>query len=168
MARTFSGNRVRKQWGSVGTGITTQVSANITTIVAGFLSRTEAFTVMRLIGEYTIQPGAVNVINDQCVWTVGIGVVSNDAATANTSLPDPEDEPDYPWLYWASHNMSMQKAQQDSQGDPAMALRHTFDVHSMRKIKPREVLAVIIQFRDINGAPTYDLTWSKTRVLIGI
>jgi len=169
MTRNFSGTRVRKQWGSVGSSIINTASTNTTGIVAGFLARDESFTVMRLIGEYWIAPGAANVINDVMAISIGIGVVSVDAATlGGTAMPDPGTEPEYPWLYYGCHLMRMASANQDALGDPSMALRRTFDVHSMRKVKPREALVVVFQFEDINGSPTYDLGWCKTRVLVGI
>ncbi len=160
--------RQRKHWVSMGTNITQQVSADVTGLVSGQVNRSSPFTVLRMIGEYSIGPGAVNVINDQCAWGLGIGVVSKDAADlGGTAMPDPIDEPDYPWLFWANHVLEMPVAQQDSLGDPRMVIRREYDVKSMRKIKVREALAQIFQFKDINGAPTFDLTWGITRVLIG-
>ena len=168
MARNF-GPRAKKRWAGMGTAITQSVSADVTGIVAGFVEDVDPTTVLRIIGEYTIGPGGVNVVNDQCVWILGIGVFSKDAVTVGgTVMPDPEDEAGFPWLFWAQHIMVMQVAQQDSQGDPLMALRRSYDIRSMRKIGSREVLAQVFQFRDISGAPTYDLSWGVNRVLLAV
>ena len=145
------------------------LSADVTGIVAGFVTTEIGLTVLRMIGEYTIAPSGANVISDVCVVSVGIGIVSSDAATlGGTAVPDPGVEFDYLWLFWQQHIMQQQVASQDSQGDPSMALRQGYDIRSMRKLKPRESLCQIFQYQDINGIPSYDLAWGKTRVLVGI
>ncbi len=161
------GTRMNKRWNKLGTNIAQSVSADVTGVVAGSFSYEEPFTVLRIMGEYQIFPSAVNVIDDQCAWTLGIGVFSTDAVTlGGTAMPDPEDEAEFPWLFWASHTMTMQVAQQHSNGDPQMALRRTYDVKTMRKVKPRETVVQVFQFRDIQGAPTYDLVFGRARILI--
>jgi len=163
------GPRQRKVWKGMGTAIIQTSSTNVTGLVANPLSDTLPFTVLRMIGEYWIAPFGVNTLNDACVWTLGIGVVSEDAATlGGTAMPDPEDEPDYPWLFWAQHFMRQSIAAEETGGDPTMALRRSYDIRSMRKIKPRETVAMIFQFRDVNGAPSYSLMWGVTRVLVGL
>jgi len=49
-----------------------------------------------------------------------------------------------------------------------MALRQSFDIRSMRKVKPREGVAMVVQFVDITGAPTADLHTTPVRTLIGL
>jgi len=163
------GARQRKQWKSMGTGISQSASTNVTGIVAGAVSDTQPFTVLRIIGEYVISPGASNVVGDQMIVSLGIGVFSLDAiALGGTAVPDPEAEPDFPWLFWASHSLSTSQTGFNTSGDPQMGLRRRYDIRSMRKVKPREGLAMVFEFRDVNGAPTIDLTWVVNRVLIGV
>ena len=168
MARHTTGARQRKSWVSMGNNIINVLSSDATGIVAGGVTRDEPFTVLRMIGEWCIGPSQVNVINDTCAVSLAVGVVSTDAYTVGgTAVPDPESEVGFPWLYWQSFVLNMQKAQQDSQGDPFMSIRRTFDIRTMRKIKPRESLVQIFQYRDVSGTPFFDLAWGVTRVLIG-
>ncbi len=158
--------RARKKWGEIGTNVINAISADGTFITGTGLSGSDPFTVLRMIGEFMFGPGAVNVIDDVAAISFGIGVFSNDAFTlGGTAMPDPEAEPNFPWLFWSTHIFHQTIAQADATADPRMALRRSFDVRSMRKIKPREILGQVIQYRDINGAPTVDIVFGKTRVL---
>jgi len=155
-----------KAWGHIGTNVIQQVSADVTGTVAVNLNRGSPFTVLRMIGEYAIFPGAVNVVDDMCAVSLGIGVFSLDAVTlGGTAMPDPEDEPQYPWLFWASHLFKQSIAAQNTDGSPAMGLRRAFDVRTMRKVARGQALAMVFQYRDISGAPTYDIAFERTRVL---
>ena len=168
MADRVRGPRKPKFWSFIGTNITNAVSANSTLVLgANFaMAGTDTLTVMRMIGGYLIGPGAANVLADSAAITIAIGIFSTDAVTVGgTALPDPEDEPGYPWLFWASHLFETTVAQQDSTADPRMAIRRSFDIKSMRKMKPRETLTFVMQFRDINGAPTMNIVAERTRVL---
>ncbi len=98
------GPRQRKSWHHL-TGGFILLTANSTNL-GSFFAPNEPATFLRLLGEYVIGPTSAPVVGDKAIVTVGIGVVSVDAATLGASaMPDPEDEPDYPWLYWASHGI---------------------------------------------------------------
>jgi len=163
------GHRMVKSWQSMGTNIIQSVSADVTGIVSGVVNNDHAFTVLRILGEWSFGADSVNVIDDTAAITVGVGVFSTDAATlGGTALPDPEDEPEYPWLYWKSALFEQTVAQQHSGGDPRIARVYEIDVKSMRKVKPRESLAMVFQYRDINGAPGVNIVMSRSRVLIAL
>ena len=123
-------------------------------------------TVLRMIGEYVICPRVAVAAADSAVVSVGIGVISTDAFDAGAgSVPDPGEEPEYPWLYWARHPLFFAQ----TTTDPSVAagsVRHTFDVRSMRKMKPRESLVFIGQYGNIAGDPPLTLTLGGVRVLI--
>ena len=126
-----------------------------------------AFTVLRTMGEYLISPTSAPAAGDNCIVTVGIGVISTDAAdvAASAALPDPGEEPEYPWLYWASHNMffTTNAIQQIIGGGVRM---QRFDVKSMRKVKPRETLQVVVEYADVTGAPPVSVHFGGCRVLV--
>jgi len=95
-------------------------------------------------------------------------VVSSDAfAAGGGSLPDPgTTDPDYPWLYWAAHDFVFNSAALDQQLGEGVSLRRSFDIRSMRKIKPRETLAVVVEYTDTIGAPPLTFSMAPTRVLV--
>ena len=168
MADRIRGPRQSKEWVHIGTNIINQISADGTFVGASAFTADRPLTVLRMIGEYQISQGAVNVIQDTAAVTVAIGVFSADAVTlGGTAMPDPEDETAYPWLFWASHFMTQQIAAQNSDGDPQMSIRRTFDIRSMRKMKTRESLTYVFQYRDVSGAPTINIVLGRARVLIG-
>ncbi len=137
----------------------------------GILSLTEPSTVMRIMGEYSVQcQGAgVFVTLDKALVTIGIGVVSTDAAELGfTAMPDPADELQYPWLYWREHTITVfDAAALDGSQDQAFH-RVSFDVKSMRKLKPRESLVMIGQYRDVVGTPPVEVFSAAARVLLAV
>ena len=95
-------------------------------------------------------------------------MVSTDAATLGaTAMPDPLGEVDYSWLYWADHTFSY-PGTAVSGLEPFGSLRKSFDVRSMRKMKPRESLIMVVQYADSSGAPPLTFFAASTRVLIGL
>ena len=163
MADRGRGSRMSKEWSNtlaVSQGFTTNSTA-----LLGFLSVNVPATVLRILGEYTLGPTAASTAADRACITVGIGVVSSDAVElGSTAMPDPEDEPNFPWLYWASHPFHYVDSSLES-GLQRMH-RRSFDVRSMRKMKPRESLAVVAQYTDINGVPAMRIESGPFRVLI--
>ena len=101
MARQTSGRRMVKQWSSLVVNSTAFTTDSTSVIRA--LDFTEVTTVLRMIGEYTISSTSAPVALDAANIGIGIGVVSSDAAAvaAGAGVPDPIDEPEYPWLFWA-------------------------------------------------------------------
>jgi len=152
-----------KQWSSLASGqifFTTGTTSGVGTIAFG-----EAKTILRMLGEYTIQATASAAAGDFAIVTVGIGVTSTDAITAGgAALPDPAGEAEYPWLYHASHALIFASNGPDHSPQGA-SVRHRFDVRSMRKVKPRESLSMIVQYVDGAGAPPITFGTGIIRVL---
>ena len=123
---------------------------------------------MRLIGEYTIAATSAPAASDEVVIGVGIGVVSTDAAGAGSSaMPDPLGEPEYPWLYWKAHPLFFAGTDPEGAGQN-YSLRQSFDVKSMRKLKPRESLVLVLQYLDVAGTVPITIAHGHTRVLLAI
>jgi len=166
-----SGQRLAKQWDSMP-GISLSLTAE-GTLSAGNLPATASQTVLRMLGEYVIGSTGVATAQDECFVTVGIGVIATDlAAIGGAGLPDPSGEPEFPWLYWASHNVFFPTAVSGTagQGDQSRlgSFRTGFDIKSMRKMKPRESLIFITQYVDIQGLPPLRVGIGTTRVLLGL
>ena len=166
MARNFTRTqRQTKRW--IGLGLSNVAFTGSLTSRQGVFNFEEGRTVLRMIGEYLIMSTAAPVALDAAGIAIGIGVVSTDASTVGgTAMPDPQDEPEYPWLFWASHTWRSNSANIDS-ALGSTVIRRSFDIKSMRKVKPRESLAVLIQYTDRGGAPPVSVIMENTRVLIG-
>ncbi len=150
-----------KEWTSIAGGQATTLVTG--TFLPSSLTVNIAATVLRMIGEYVIAPTGALTALDECVVTVGIGVISGDAAELGaTAVPDPAAEPNYPWLYFASHAFLLETVV----SNPAIAVRKSFDIRSMRKMKPRENLAMIVQYQNVVGDPAYSFSSGVTRVLV--
>ena len=122
-------------------------------------------TVLRMLGEYAIGPTAAPTALDSCLISIGIAIVSADAAElGSTAMPDPSVEVEFSWLYWAEHAVFFSTTAADPNGANA-TVRKSFDVRSMRKIKPRETLAMVAQYVDVVGAPPVQLVTVGVRVL---
>ncbi len=164
MADRFRSQRMQKRWTQI-TGSTFGMTVNAT-FAGGGLDFTEAQTVLRMLGEYILVPTSIPTAGDHGTYTVGIGIVSSDAfALGSTAMPDPITEPDFPWLYWASHDVLSRTAEQDP-SSPGAALRHSFDIRSMRKVKPRETLVFVGQWSIAAGAPEWTAGNAPVRVLV--
>ena len=166
MANRHAGPRQAKQWDAIP-GISQELTT-ATTFLGGSLAFAAPLTILRMLGEYTLGPSPTPVADDFCSITVAIGVVSTDAfAVGATAMPDPAGEEEYPWLFWAQHPLFFPAATVDQPG-PYAGVRHTFDIRSMRKMKPRESLAVIVSYSDLNGLPPVRWIMGSTRVLVGL
>jgi len=167
MADRFRGPRQTKEWAVIPTGGADMTANGLT--LGGALAFTEARTVLRMLGEYVVGAtgGGTIAETDNAHITVAIGVVSSDAAAAGfANLPDPFGEPEYPWLYWADHEMLFPSG--GDNGTTAQAsLRRSFDIRSMRKIKSRESLIFVLEYTDILGTPPITAANALTRVLLG-
>ncbi len=157
------GPRMDKHWSAHG-GISFSATAN-GLAVGSPLNFDESWTVLRMIGSWIAGPDAAPTAQDQCTVTIGIGVFSMDAITLGiTALPEPLQEPEFPWLYWESHRLFM--AGTDVEGRTMSSVRRTFDIRSMRKIKPREGLVTIAQYEDGVGTPPVQINTSSVRTLV--
>ncbi len=160
----FGGRRQRKQWSVFGP-FRTLFTVNVTTLLGGLGG--SPFTVLRMLGEYTIGATSTPVAADECVVSVGIIVVQDDAfVVGSTAMPDPQDDIS-PFLYWNSHPLKFVDANTNP-STPMAAVRHSFDVKSMRRLVAGETLALVGQYFDVNGAPPVSLSFGATRVLIGV
>jgi len=166
MPNRHGGVRKNKQWSSIP-----GVQLNLTsagTSGAASLPFTSPFTVMRMLGGFMVGPtnGGAFSAGDAMTLAFAIGVVSTDAVAAGAgSLPDPAGEPDFPWLYWKEATIFLQTAT-PAPGLGAHVERVSFDIRSMRKLKPRESLASIVQYVDISGVPPVNVQINQTRVLL--
>ncbi len=149
------------------TGATLALNGSGTTL-AGNADFLAAVTVLRMLGSYTIGLTAAPAALDDAVITLGIGVVSSDAAAlGSTAMPDPNVELEFPWLYWADHAFFYRGDAADHDGT-TKEIRKSFDVRSMRKIKPRESLAMIVEYNDLVGTPPMRLICGAVRVLLAV
>ena len=151
-----------KHWGGIA-AVEIHLVANATGALGSIEAEHPGETVLRMLGEYAIQPTSAPTAADAVIITMGIAVVSTDAVAAG-AFPDPFGEPEYPWLYWASHPFHFPDTVLES-GQGVGALRRSFDVRSMRKMKPRESLAFVVEYADIAGTPPMTVLTGSTRVL---
>ncbi len=166
MARHGGGNRMGKEWRFLP-GVKSDMTANAT-FIGSSLAFTSAATVLRMIGEYVIAPTSAPTALDEVIIAAAIGVVSSDAAAVGSSaMPDPNAEPEYPWLYWASHDFYFPGADPEA-AIASASVRKTFDIRSMRKIKPRESLVWVFQYADGTGTPPMTLGMGNVRILVGL
>jgi len=168
MARRFDGGhrKMSKKWFNIGASSAT-LSVNGQTTLLGTLDFDEPSTILRMIGEYAFQPDntVTAVAGDQANITVGIGIVSLDAAVAGASaMPDPAGDSQYDWLYWRSHAYYVGTILTN----PVVAIRHVFDIRSMRKVKPRSTVVFLMQFDIASLSPVVKFIQPIVRVLVGL
>ncbi len=161
------GRRMTKDW----SGISTAVAAftGNATILAGFTPMLESGTILRMIGEYIVIPRATVADADVASISVGIGLVSTDAAAVGSSaMPDPASDLEYPWLYWGSHGFEFNSATlADQSGLAAISVRKSFDVRSMRKFRAGQAIAVVVEYANVAGNPPLEFVGGVTRILRG-
>ncbi len=163
MARNFGTQRKAKLWAGIPTTLLGLTADN--TFLGGSLAFTSPQTVLRMLGEYVIGPASAVVAGDDVEITVALGKVSTDAfALGASAVPDPNGEPEYPWLYWKQHVFTFPT----TSGDPSAAtgsVRQSYDIKTMRKFTARESLVWVINYGDLGGAPPMTLVLGQTRVL---
>ena len=135
----------------------------------GGIAVADSRTVLRMLGSYLILPEGTLAIGDQYGIGIGIGVVSSDAFTLGSSaLPDPLGEPEYPWLFWVDHQIAIVSATLiENTNSDAAVVRGSFDVRSMRKMKPQQTLAMVVQASVLAGSVDVRVMLGRTRVLFG-
>ena len=164
------GQRKEKSWLRM-IGATSSLSADSTTLVTATLFAIPAppFTIMRMLGEYLITPTANVTALDAVRITVGIGLFSADAIIAGgASLSDPAGDEDYPWMYWAEHQVrfTASAAPVGLNANVASSFRVPFDIGSMRKVRPARDLGFVVSYTDVVGAPPITISAGSTRLLI--
>ena len=159
--------RKEKEWNGIP-GARVILSGNGTSQLGGSLAFASNITVMRFLGEYTMSPSSAPVAGDAVRITIGMAVLATDVVSVGASaFPDPEEEPEFPWLYWASHPLIFA----DTSLDPSTAsgsVRHTFDIRSMRKLNPRQSIALAVQYADVVGTPAIHVALGGIRVLVAL
>ncbi len=164
MSNGRRGQRMTKEWTGIGGGVVLFTAS--ATALLGALGSTFPNTVLRLIGEYIIMPTSAPDALDAVTVAVGIGVVSTDAATlGSTAMPEPSQEREFPWLYWAEHDLYF-PTNTATNASSGASVRRSFDVKSMRKVKPGQSCVFVAQYLDVVGAPPIRFASSTTRLLI--
>ncbi len=169
MADRVRGPRQRKHWHSLGSSTVAALTGAGTTLLDSLSDAdNDPFTVLRLIGELVIAENDTGiVVADACQITVGIGVVSTDAAAVgSTAMPDPAAEADYPWLWWYAGSFLFPEASLGVRGGTAGQARIRIESSAMRKVGPRQSLVAVVEYVNAVGDPPMDMLFS-TRVLVG-
>jgi len=124
-------------------------------------------TILRARGYVQAIFDATQQVGDAAKYTFGLGIVSTDAFSAGAaSMPDPEGEPDYPWLWWGQMFMKSQVAAGvNAWGTSAQRLE--VDTKAMRRVQPGKTICYVCQITGAAGAPVSDITFGSTRILIG-
>ncbi len=157
----------RKEWMFTDSAIEADFTTD-TTLLFTTLLFTETRTILRMLGEFVIGPTAAPVDGDGVEMSVGFGIVSADAVgVGSTAMPDPSQEPEYPWLYWSSHPFFF-RSTDVQQALGTGVVRVPFDVRSMRKVKPREALISVVQYVNSGGNPPMTAAVGQTRVLVAL
>jgi len=154
-----------KEWSFISSS--NSALTGVGTTVGGTLAFAIPGTVLRMLGEYVIGPTSAITAGDNARVILGIALVSTDAATLGaTAMPDPAGDADYPWLYWMDHPLFFPEAGAPLGGAAGMgSLRHSFDVKTMRKFKPKESLVFVMQYSDIAGNPPIQVLQGAVRCL---
>ena len=109
----------------------------------------------------TVQDG------DTMSTVFGLGVVSTDAFAAGAaSMPDPAAEAEYPWL-WYGEIMLRQIGTSDVAAWGINAMRLDVDTRAMRRMKPGQSLAWVMQHQVVAGAPIVNVYFGQGRALVG-
>ncbi len=167
MADRFRTPRKEKEWNGTGSSIVA-MTADGSFLAGGGFNFSASSTIIRMIGEYVITPTSAPTAGDSAIVTIGAGKVSSDAAALGaTAMPDPAVEFGYPWLYWASHVFRFAGTSVDG-GAAGASLRHRFDIRSMRKFKPNESLAIVVQYSNNAGDPPLTLNLPSWRLLLAL
>ncbi len=106
-------------------------------------------------------------VDDHVKIGLGLGIVSTDVFTVGgTSMPDPSGEPEYPWLWWDEFHLRAQSTTGiEVFGSSVKEIM--LDTKAMRKVKPGQSLATVIQYVNITGTPIVNISLGQFRVLIG-
>ena len=166
LVRTRRGRTIDyKQW-TLLPGLATSLSAD-STISGGSIAFAVPGTILRIRSFVQAQFDASAVSSDEIDLTYGIGLFATDAVSLGpTAMPDPAVEVEFPWLWWGDMHLH-----QEGTADPGSwgsnVQRIDVDTKAMRKVKPGESLAWVIQASLASGAPTTLLDIGRGRVLFG-
>ncbi len=120
------------------------------------------------MGEILVFPTAAPVAGDDATITIGVGIVTADAAAlGTTAMPDPQAEPNFPWLWWKSIPVGYNNASVTQGEAAAGASRVTWESKAMRRVKGGQAIAIIAQYGDLSGTPPITVVLGATRMLLG-
>ena len=170
MARRSFPSRARKidfkQWFTIP-GLLTEKSAN-----AVFVGGSTAFalpaTILRWRGHVAAMFDESMQAGDLMILTFALMIGSTDAFTLGSSaVPDPADEPDFPWVWWKQIRLDAFLAAGHGGGWGPPAQRYEVDSKAMRKMKPGESAGWVVQITSAAGAPVTLIDIGQMRILIG-
>jgi len=170
MARRFDTRapRITKHWDATGLRGAAQHDANGTALHSTLVFTTP-HTILRCRGNWYMGPSVATVALEEATIAIAIGIVSADAAVAGAgSLPDPFDEPNYPWLWYDVARMfSPFVVDGTGSDDFGVTVNHRIlDSKAMRKIKPGQALVLVSQMSQNTGTPQIRCA-ADVRVLVG-
>ena len=170
MARARFGKKIDfKQW-TVLPGKSVSHTTDGTNIAStGGLAFTSPSTILRVRCPEILQYfDESRQVGDGIVLTYGLGVVTTDAVAAgDASMPDPQSEPEFPWVYWTQVTLRGEiTSMVEAEGTSSVRLRD-IDSRAMRKMHPGQSLVWVLQRTGAFGAPVTLVTVADTRVLIG-
>ncbi len=155
-----------KSWSAIPGIVIDPIGAD-TTSIGGALSFSGPATILRCRGSVKAMFDETKQVGDNASFTFGLGIVSTDAFNAGAgSVPDPEAEPEYPWLWWGHLDLqSFVAAGEEAWGTTNQQLE--VDTKAMRRMKPGESLIWVVETTSFSGAPVSIVEIGITRVLIG-
>jgi len=162
------GTKQRKHWHSI-TPARVDFATNGTAILGQFSGNVDPFTFLRGLGEILVAPtgNGTFAAQDAARLTIGLAIITADAAALGlTAVPDPDDEPDYDWLWWYSTTVQFEGSADAPGQEIALTNRIRLETKAMRKVKPQMAVVMIGQYVDVNGAPPMSVS-ATMRFLVG-
>jgi len=148
--------RKTKVWAASLLGGSVSIVGNSTNLLSGQLQVNQSRTILRLRGNWYVAFSATTVALDEALITVGVGIFSTDAVVlGSTAMPDPGSEPDFPWLFYDTVRVFSPFVIDGTGSDDSGVLIHraVVDSRAMRKMKPGQAVAAVVQYQDANGTP---------------
>ena len=167
--RNFRPQRMTKFWdGNQGSFV--NVAANSTFAAGTALAFTQPATLLRWRQEILIAPDMDGTLanNDVVRLTFGLAKLSTDnVAVGAAGFPDPDDEPEYPWLHYFSRTFGYGATFSETMLNMgASTHRELIDSKTMRKIRPGESIVWVGQYVNISGTPPIDVSFGSSRCLL--
>ncbi len=154
-----------KQWSAIP-GSTQDVGGSSTFVGPGLLSFAVPGTILRIRGMLRVIFAASGLTAiDAATVAFGLGLFATDAVTLGaTAMPDPNAEPEFPWLWYGT---ALMRSASTDHGAPGASTLFEIDSKAMRKFKPGESLTMVGQYVNTAGNPTLHIDSAQIRVLIG-
>ena len=127
-------------------------SSQLDILGAGVVAVDEKFTIVRMRGELTMALQTVSAVDEGYHLTYGIGIVSADAfAVGASAVPNPQDDPEWPWMFHGFTAMISPSATLSDIGSAAV-VRVPVDVKAMRILNPNETVFMAIDALEVGTA----------------